>query len=434
MTKTRKDLVLEGLESRLESIAYVDKNLKMISHDKRDYSPFYQEISFYIHYILNTEELNKLFSELMSYLNNLSENELYSESIQNIRKNVKLITTEMLNHSDFDNFKTKQKGQYRNPFSVIPTMEVKDLLMNIKEQDFKQKKPLYSILNLTYEVLARIYSDWNESNLNLTGFEKITNELKLFQDNLDSISFHEDFEYDYLGVKAAYNLIVIYKSQNPKYFFTGSTLAYLQNDLIHKGKGLHSERTLTALTHDCHKIHNYLKQHLTSIQSIEITIDRFATYMALYFRTKLEGNQPEKELQRKFEEFIFQSGYYPISEAQLNDGRLDTLIIDPRNFFLCELKQADLGKNEEKETSIAKKLLNAKIQSELYYDRLNSLPQLSKEVFIILFTNRKISFKNDVDRTTKKKILFIFKSISIYEESPSKIKKEIVFDINDLLI
>lgn len=127
------------------------------------------------------------------------------------------------------------------------------------------------------------------------------------------------------------------------------------------------------------------------------TIDRFSTYISLYLSEDVSVKK-EKGLQKRFEEFVFHEGYYPISEAQLNNGRIDTLVYDKSDTFLFELKQIDFDTKKETPKSLNIKLKSAQIQSSIYRDHLRNLNNISDSVFIILFTKRKIHFKADIDR------------------------------------
>lgn len=143
---TRKDIVLEGLKSRLRSIEFISDSLSNKAHSERNYTSFYQEISYYVHYIVNTDELKKIFFELLSYFNKLKENDKYLEAIQTVNNRINTISKDMLNHPDFDNFKTAYPHKFKNPLYFchpIFSSNAEDILRRLEVLKFTSKKPLF---------------------------------------------------------------------------------------------------------------------------------------------------------------------------------------------------------------------------------------------------------------------------------------------------
>ncbi|MDR6783894.1 hypothetical protein ABIE26_002717 [Pedobacter africanus] len=167
--------------------------------------------------------------------------------------------------------------------------------------------------------------------------------------------------------------------------------------------------------------------------SIEQYVDRFIVYMSLYFIPDADQSKTEKKLQTSFEEFLFNVGYYPISESVLKNGRLDTLAVNQNQVFLFEIKQFDLGRTKEGVKDLKKKLRGAQIQSSIYSERLRSFPRLSNHIFFLLFTNEKVILKDNINRVPKDNLVFVFKVITLNTNHPWSVFEEIMIDVNDLL-
>jgi hypothetical protein len=80
------------------------------------------------------------------------------------------------------------------------------------------------------------------------------------------------------------------------------------------------------------------------------------------------------------------------------------------------------------------KLKGAQIQSSIYVDSLKPFPRLNNNVFILVFTNRKVTFKNAVDRIVKNGVTFIAKGISIYDKTASLAKTECEIDLSEFIV
>ncbi|MCD4713206.1 MAG: PD-(D/E)XK nuclease domain-containing protein, partial [Clostridiales bacterium] len=364
---TRKENIIKGLNARIRSIDFAVEYLEKSDDNKKSYSRFYQEIAFLIHYIIKTEELKTIFMELVSYAKKLNDNPHYANAKNEIVKYIKDISNGMKNHPNYDTFKATCFLDFKNPLNEIETLRLEPLLNIFSEFEFKAEYGLVGLADESYQVIQSIYEKWTYHHKE--DFEKIADDINLLYNSVNDIRFAEEFEHDYHGVKSALNLSGIYSALNPRTSLGGSIYHNLINGLIHKGEPVRSEDTIEELKLDCHKIYFYLIEKLTTMLSIELTIDRFATYISLYYREKIKGTEIEKTFQKKFEEFIFRDGYYPISEAQVNDGRIDTLMVNDTNSFLCEFKQVDLGKTKEEQKELEKKIKSAQIQSSIYQER-----------------------------------------------------------------
>lgn len=429
--KTRNEIILEGLESRLESIRDCSATLKEVDHKNRDYSSLYEEISYFLHFILNTEEFKGTFNELYFYIQRLPQNGKYTTILNDIEKGFKEISKQAISHPNFGDYKDKQSGKFKNPFTQRPLLTASEFLNQVGSLKIIPKGPLVSFLTDINIILAEIWNklfeydegDWKEI---IRMFGEVKSKIR-------TIEYFEEFEHNYLGAQSAKNLISVYLSLNPQTDLETNTNLLLIAHNVQEGKGIYQSNTLSVLNSDCKNLFYYLKRSLTITLSIESVIDRFTNYISLYFKGSLSGSKIEKQLQEKFEEFIFQSGFYPISEAQIGNGRLDTLILDYSNSFLTELKQVNLSRTKDKQKKINKILSQARIQSSVYFDRLKSLPKLSNVVFIIVFTDQNIFFQNNLDRLRKDGILFIFKKVGLYEKSPSKLPEAYPVNIEDLI-
>lgn len=430
---TRHQNLIEGLSKRLDRIIQEAENLDNYSDTNKDYSRFYQEIAYYVHYIVKNEELKRLILDLIAYLPKLKDNPNYDTTKKEIVKCVRVISKAILEHPNYDKYKETCFIEYMHPYQMHLQLRLDPLLKLLAEFEFKTEFDLKEYSENILGIVNSVLTSWAfENQEHIFELSDVLGELSK---EVANIKFCEVFEHDYFGVKSALNISKIYTSINPRTQFgkKETTYDYLITELVQKGEAVRDKFNLEELRADCVKVYDYLVNKINSKLSIEYIIDRFSTYISLYYRANLENTNPEKLLQKKFEEFIFHEGYYPISEAQLNDGRIDSLLFNNSNSFLCEFKQVDLASTSENESDVDKKFSLAQVQSSIYFDRLKALPDISDSVFVILFTNRKISFKDDIDRIDKNGVHFIFKGISVYDNVPSKIFDNYVVNINELI-
>lgn len=426
--KNYKEEQIENLSFRLERIDFLADCLSKISAD-RNYSDFYLEISHFVHFIQKDENLGKFLYDLLTIGSKIKEEPDYQRAINRLNVLIQLIAKKFLDRDDFKDFVSKNDYGFSNP---IPNSERSSrpdtLLKNLSCYNVVKEGFVKDDFDNIYSIYRTICEKFDSKE----GFGEILDLLNEYYELLKTIAFFEVYELKYSGNNSAYNLLIIYKALNPVVKTSSFLFENLQKDLIIKGKKFISEN-LRTLQNDCHKIFNYLKICLLSNLSIEYTIDRFITYFSLYFDEKIDLSQPEKNLQKKFEEFIFSNGYYPLSEAQLKNGRIDTLIVNDKNSFLFEFKQIDLGTTRETTDKITKKIRSAKVQSSIYHDRLRSFPFLNNTVFILVFSNRQISVSENVDRILVSDLRFIFKFINISDLPPSLQHEQLTVSIKDLI-
>jgi len=430
--KQNSNRLIDALDIRIASIEYSKKKLEssLPENAKENRKTYYSEISYFVHTIWQNYDLKLIFEELLSYKSSLKNRMDYLEVLNNLNKSIESIAYEMLNHPDFENFERKNDTTWKNPFEHHPSLSVRILLERL--QDLKKNE-----LIIPYEELPSFFSSGDRLNgildkWNQTcsyGFEKIISELTTFHENLKVLFYYEQFQNDYLGVNSAIQLQTIYRHSHPLFISTGVNESFYTS-LIKSGEDISEANDL--LFH-CKKIKDYLRFRLDTAFSIDVSVIRFKHYMEIYFAGKISRNA-EKEFQHEFELFMFNNGYFALSEGQVGNGRYDDIILDGNNAFLCEYKQIGFGKNgkESKESQI-KKIQSAEIQTQIYHDRLQILQDLSKVVYIIIFSRYYLRFKNDKSDLYKNGLHFKFNIINLERKSPSKIKGISYIDIEDII-
>jgi hypothetical protein len=149
-----------------------------------------------------------------------------------------------------------------------------------------------------------------------------------------------------------------------------------------------------------------LRTALTNRTAKQTVIKRFRAYCELYktrwlineVRRKENEGKTEEVLQDFLEEYVFQQGYYPISQAQLGRGRLDALAYAPGEAgFLVEVKQAGFGNSNSQESIAARtaiqKIEEAINQAQSYQHRLTGIASGS-DVYVVLFSARYLVFND----------------------------------------
>lgn len=162
-------------------------------------------------------------------------------------------------------------------------------------------------------------------------------------------------------------------------------------------------------------------------------VSRFKAMCELYDIDELvtaikKSSHPEKTLQKYWEKFAFLNNYYPISEAQLGSGRLDSLITsDVEAAFLSEIKQ--IGFSTQK-INLKFLIKGAAVQADAYKRKLEGFPNLDKNVYVLLFTNFPVSVEKD--EVEKSGIHFHLEVIQISNEPDSK-KTPVKLNIQDIV-
>jgi hypothetical protein len=426
--KAFRDILIEDLSFRIERIENISKS-STIGKGDNQYKDFYLEIAHFVHFIFKNDSLKRFYLELISVNKTIKEEPEYIKAVGTINILIQKIALCILDRDDFKEFVKENDYGFLNPISNgLPTEKPEIILRNLHCYNATPDGRLKDTIENIHAVFIEIINKFK----NKTNFESVSNHLDNYVEQYNIITYFEEFEYHYKGSNSAFNLLTIYKSLMPLAKIGNSTYEKIQDSLIKQGKAI-NDNNIERLINDCHKVFYYLKKCLHSNLSIEFTIDRFIAFMTLYFERPLTISKPEKALQRKFEEFMFSNGYYPISEAQVSNGRIDTLIINETNSFLFEFKQLSLGTKTENVKDLNKKLSSAKVQSKIYHDRLLKFPFLSKTIFIIVFTDRQISFENSINIMAVDNLRFLFKTVNISRLSPSEQPSEIIVNIKDLI-
>ena len=252
-------------------------------------------------------------------------------------------------------------------------------------------------LDLWYETVARFeYSgsseydehfdrqDFFETMAAFVGFILSTEELRdLFQEILTA-SPSESQKGQHSGSKAAHLLQSVHQyltSPEPQKDNPSAEFWYLSNARGQPGKRVARDMYVR------------LRTALTNRTAKQTVIKRFKAYCELYKTLWLidqvkRVGKPEEVLEDFLEEYVFQQGYYPISQAQLGRGRLDTLVhVSGEASFLVEAKQVGLGNGQEPVTAgkAVQKIREAMDQAQGYQDRLAGYTS-GTDVYVVLFS------------------------------------------------
>jgi hypothetical protein len=420
---------LKALDYRIGIIS--DLKVSLNETDNKEISRrYYTEVAYFVNTIYQNDELSFLFNELLNYSSRLTLNEEYSKAILNIRQSIKSIANQLLTHEKFTEFETIEKnGGWKNPFdSSAICIEVRPLLEGLRDLDNNKLcmryVDIFTLLNSSDGLNGILNHFLRTSNLHIQG---IKNELNSFNDNLLILHFHSKFQHDFLGVNSAFAIKNIYDAIHPVITTTDSNKQII-NGWINSGENTIERDNL--LSH-CKRIKEYFHQKLTTKFSIDFAINKFKHYMEIFQIDYVSGNS-ETYFQREFELFMFNNGYYALSQGQVGNGRYDDIILDDNNAFLFEHKQIGFGNKSDSKLDCLNKFKSGKIQTEIYHQRLKLHPRLSNDVFIVIFSKHYIRLKNGTTNFKKEGINFNFKLICLDKKAPSKIKKVNEVDIAEL--
>jgi hypothetical protein len=431
--QTKTEHLVQTMQNRLDSIKIIETSGVVFAPTKATYLRFYYEIAYFVHAIMNDPDLHKLFNATLDYKNSLDTNPDYPVALEKINHTVKEIATTLLalpQITKLDEDDTKYPD-YKNQPRLYKATGLLNNWRHFNSADTVEKDEfgenyLTSTLAVAGRLCARLCEFVPEEQQ--AQFVELINKLRF---HIEWYDYYHHFEHGYQKVLSAEHLSQVYIAVHPTLKMEDSVNNTVKQNMIKEGQAYLGTETIRTLTADCQNIFNYLSEKLYTQLSIEAYVDRFITYISLYYKINFKKGDAEGVMQHKFEEFLFNAGYYPISEMQLQYGRLDTIAVNPEHAFLFEHKQLDLNKADENQ--LAERIKNAQIQSHIYKDSLNNFPRLNHHVFILLFTNRKVIFKDNVDRITKNGIVFITKVCTVYDKTASNIKDEVTIDINNLI-
>ncbi|WP_378294417.1 PD-(D/E)XK nuclease domain-containing protein [Aquimarina rubra] len=421
MNKQKNTILINSLNVRLRRIKLLGDLLKT-SNDKINVLNFYKEVSFFYHYLWENPETRSILGKLFNFHHDLDKNSDFINFKNNSKNIIKSIVDTLLSES-----KSKLANLPVKNFRGTNEISAIQCLNKLRNEEFLGNSSLKSTFDDVFISLRDIIGKI-EPNLN----SQLHQKLNSFCSNLTEIDFYLTYKYEYHYGDSMRKLKDIYEIFCPNYRNTSAT-DYLGYNILFENKFLNSQNKVFETINDCDKILTHIQDKLETTESIEMVLQRFANYMTLYYDFEIKNkSKAEKHFQRRFEEFVFLSGYYPISEAQINNGRIDNLILTEKNSFLCELKQLNLGSTKSTDESFLRKIQSAKIQSQVYQERLVEINSFSKYVYIIIFTDRRTKIINKSNVIVKDDINFVFKFIHIHKETPSTIHSEIKIDLIDL--
>lgn len=435
--KMHLDQILEQLKYRYESIIREGTELEQPTVEIKNEiaKPFFDTIAFFVYYILVTPELSSEFVPLLSLTRKRKE-EYVAEILPRVHQCLETIGHHFYNIDEFESkcaVVNERCGKWVDPFrynyfSQISTNEFFKLCIEhpgISEWDYKTYETLLSVIYGNEQRLNGIYpywpeeSDWDKEELKeaLTYISEVSCELKGL----------ETFQHRYTGTEAALKIYNLYYRINP------SAPIHLNRDIPHSRMSFLASVSVAEYAKCCSVVYNYLRHKITTSLSKQAIIKRFAAYMELYRLddfADLQDTEPEKVFQKEFEQFIFFHGLYPISEAQLNTGRLDTLSNNYDQSFLCELKQIGYGSDRAYPSKIREKLKKSITQSPAYHLRLTGYPNLASDVYIIAFSRRPLRINPDY--ITFNGVTYHFYVVNFSRVGPQQ-QKLITIDPNDLI-
>ena len=112
------EMLVRGLKNRNESIKQVAENMrkKDLTVDT-DYSDLYVEVAYFVHQILDQQELQAMFLELLNYSEAIKKDKDYEKMADEINTNMQSLVGLLASDPNI----TKLPGQYANP-NLYPIM------------------------------------------------------------------------------------------------------------------------------------------------------------------------------------------------------------------------------------------------------------------------------------------------------------------------
>jgi hypothetical protein len=410
-----KEQSVQQIEFRLKSVR---KSFELIAEAERTekIQSFYKEVAYFVHNIITDDLHYNYFMYLINYEKHKKQRKEFQENLNLIKSHLieagKIITEKYLGNPYFG-----VTGKFINPFVDLGV--ARQLLCDAKD-----------ILKLATEIDVSIYSNYNlgvifnELCTMAAGIQTYSTEkaedlmvvIISLQPLIEKMSFELMFDKEFSGAQAAYNVFQIYQAFNPSSSVSSPTDGRMVAAFIREGNA-EAVHPPEGLLFDCDKVANVLIFKLTSLVLKNAIIERFKVYIELYKVKDLKATDDEKFFQGEFEQFLFQNGFFPLSEIQFPNARLDTLVISKENIILYEFKL--IRPNSTGRT----KVFGSKIQAEKYAGILQALSLQTTEIHIVIFSQKPIQIINSTNFIDKNNLRFNFHIVSLYNGNISQIKE-----------
>jgi hypothetical protein len=421
--------LIQTLNFRIENIsnAYESALKAPVNKKKEANINFRTEVAFFVHFVKNNYLSKSLFDELLNYNIILDKSEGYISSIQKVIVLLKQISQLIKSHQDFERFVNEGDDGWVNPFKDSMSIKASLLLdKTIEINEFVSSNNV-QFINSLYEVLVSVCERW-QNHIRESDLTDIIQTFDSCRKELFKIEYMTGFQKEYSGANSAIRLNNVFNAIIPLHL-PKSTNEGLFESFIVSGTDLEKDE---LYFNDCKKIKNHIIEKIDEGFSIDATIQNFITYMELY-RKGSDYTNGEKQLQKEFELYLFEKGYFPLSEIQLKNARIDTLAVNESNAFLVEYKQIGWTDSKINLKTELNKITSSFIQTDLYSKRLTVHPGLQKAIYIIIFTTEYFIFKNGITALKYKDLTFNFYMVYLGEKNPSKIRKPQLFEIENII-
>ncbi len=409
MNENKLNIIRKHLDFRYDRVKQIIAEL-INEPSKNLYKNLYKAISYFIFYITSVEETRLIFQEMLDYKNKVIEN---SSDYKNIQKDsfssIKTLIKFFLENLEFGTVDKKYNQSKWINFlpskkRLPPFLTLKDVLDNWDKSLSEEILDLETITEFNGLVLGILDKD---ETLVAKIPQAEFNSLNVLR---EKFQYHQGYLAEFNGAASAPFISVIYAAYYPIIVNEDMQSRIVRSQLL---DGVSIAPPQTIFEH-CENIYTYINYNLDIGISKNLLVNRFCSYIELY--SKQIFTQPEllneDRFQEEFARFLFLSGHFPIREAMLGTGRLDILSVSTLDAILYELKQIGFG-SETNRNDAKDKLYSAKVQIENYKRKLATFPNLSKDVYILIFSSFPITFKNNITTITKDGINFHFSKVIV---------------------
>lgn len=419
MNETRLRVIQEQLKLRYKDVWDFEFLSDSPEYDAASQKEdFLATIAYFVHFILGTEELADLFESLVSYYSRLEASDEVEEVNRSLMEDLREFARMIKSSPKWPKF----LSDVTHPGVLMSVLPTEEELAGIESPADLIDKASATIT--IAEFIERLSNLKGLSGNSVQRVERITQEI--WRDGASFGTFEYLWELDdslreraegllseirelvarmkqllefnirYSGAYAATQLRNAYHTQSPegieKIRAPGDFLDMPWRTAIAGALRLASAQGKRG-KRAARQVYQYLQSHLSNRLAKQSVIRRFKAYCQLYkcrwlldqLKELPPKKQPEAFLQDFLEEFVFNHGYYPISEAKLGRGRLDVLVTVPTGAdFLIEVKQIGWGRGKK----TIQKTRSALVQASIYKQRLEGYETLTPEVYITVFTDK----------------------------------------------
>jgi hypothetical protein len=430
MFNMRVDIVRKEMERRFKDV----ENIKNLVADVIGHKKIEDAVSVFLYSLLVEPITRDFLIGLSKYEEYFLSSDKYKRIIAEVVSSINIIISEIekVNFAKLYEDKGRKFGDIiGSPDPSISSgqlslTEYLQALKNINKHEDCITNGLRGIINdiyIIHEFAFENIDNWNN--------KLVQRSINCLISNRDKLEAHLKYEAEYNGAVSLSNLLCLFMRSrylilsglNPNSFGKNLTVNYINAEKIRSNPSLGS-----YYFEECRNVYHAVDKFLSTSQSKSVLINRLITYCTWIKREsfqQLKGTEKEKQISPIIEEFIFNSGYFPLVHFEMGKSKTGKSIPDIlamgtnswQDSILIELKQ-HIG---QKKNYSERELHDGIGQAQFYLSQVKGLkPDVADVVYLLVFYDGNEGLIYKESENSPKDVIVEF--IYVGDIPPSKLK------------